>query len=100
MPGKSRHGKGKHPHYSKKSKALRRQGTPATAATVSQAAAGTSEITRPVAPMSAPPAPKAAMPTAKAAVNPYPFITSELRRIAILGGIIIVILVVLSIVLS
>jgi hypothetical protein len=97
MPGKSRHGKGKHFHYSKKSKALRRQGA---AATVSQATAGTPEIPRPAAPAAVPATPKAAVSTAKATVNPYPYIASELRRIAILGGIIIVILIVLSIVLS
>ncbi len=99
MP-KSRHSRGKHPHYSKKSKALRRQGTPGTAATVSQATAAMPEIPRPVAPGAAPLVSKASVPTAKAAVNLYPYITSELRRIALLGGIIIVILVVLSVVLS
>jgi hypothetical protein len=100
MPGKSRHGKGKHPHYSKKSKALRRQGMPGTAPTVSQAAAGMPGIAGQAAPAAAVPAPKAAGTAAKALANPYPFITSELRRIALLGGVIIVILVVLSLVLK
>jgi hypothetical protein len=98
MPGKSRHGKGKHPHNSKKSKTLRRQ---ATAPMMSQATAGMPETPIRAAPAAIAPGPKAAgMATAKAGVNPYPYITSELRRIAVLAGIIIVILVVLSIVLS
>jgi hypothetical protein len=97
MPGKSRHSKGKHPHYSKRSKALRRQAT-ATAAT--QATAGMPESLQQAASAATAPVPKAASSTAKTAEIQYPYITSELRRIAILAGIIIVILVVLSIVLS
>ncbi len=98
MSGKSRHGKSKRFHYSKKSKALRRQ---EAAAAISPATAGTPEIPRPLlAPTTTPTVPKAAITTAKGTVNPYPYITSELRRIAILGGIIIVILIVLSVVLT
>jgi hypothetical protein len=100
MP-KSRHGRGKHPHYSKKSKALRRQGTPGPAPAISQAAAGMPDTPGQVAPAVPRPAPKvASMAATKVAVNPYPFITSELRTIAILGGIIVVILVVLSLLLK
>lgn len=96
MPGKSRHGKGK--HYSKKSKALRRQGTTPA---VPQATASIPEIPKQVIPVAASTVRKAAnAATAKTAVNLYPYITSELKRIAILAGIIIVILIVLSIVLS
>jgi len=96
MPGKSRHGKGKRFH-SKKSKAMIRQGTaPATAA----AGATAPEAPRPEAPATTATAPRAAVAAAKANVNPYPFIGSELRRIALLAGIIIVVLVVLSITLS
>jgi hypothetical protein len=90
MAGKSRHGKGKRYHYSKKSKALHRQaiaGAPAAAMNAAPAA--------PTA-MAAPS--KAA--AAQATENPYPYVGGELRRIAILGGIIIVILVVLSFVLT
>jgi hypothetical protein len=97
MSGKSRHGKGKRFHYSKKSKALRRQ---EAAVAKSPATIGTPEIPRPVASTTTPTVPKAAVTTAKGAVNPYPYITSELRRIAILGGIIIVILIVLSVILT
>ncbi len=106
MP-KSRHGRGKHPHYNKKSRIMQRQGA---AATPSQAIAGTPESAQAAAPASAtparragtaPPMPKiASMAAAKTATNPYPFITSELRRIAVLALIIIAILVVLSITLS
>ena len=97
MPGKSRHGKGKHPHYSKKSKALRRQGTTA----MPQAAAGMPDIPKQAAPVTAPPVPRTtAVAPAKTTINQYPYITSELRRIAILAGIIIIILIVLSITLS
>jgi hypothetical protein len=94
MPGKSRHGKGK--HYSKKSKVLRRQGT---AAATPQATASMTEIPKQATPATAPLV-KTAAASAKTAANLYPYITSELRRIAILAGIIIVILIVLSIVLS
>jgi hypothetical protein len=101
MP-KSRRGKGKHPHYySKKSKALRRQGTPGTAPpAVSQTTAAAPETARQAAPVAAVPAPKAASSAAKVAVNPYPFLANELRRIAILGAIIVVVLVVLTFVLK
>ncbi len=95
MPGKSRHGKGK--HYSKKSRAMMRQGT---APAVSSASAAAQESTRAAAPVVSAPAPRASVVTAKAIGNPYPFIASELRRIGLLAGIIIVILVVLSIVLT
>ena len=98
MPGKSRHGKGKHSQHSKKSKVLRRQGTMAA---MPPATATTTEIPKQVASMTAPPVPRAATATpTKTATNQYPYITSELRRIAILAGIIIVILIILSITLS
>ncbi|HJX13444.1 MAG TPA: hypothetical protein VJ377_07960 [Dehalococcoidales bacterium] len=93
MPGKSKHGRGKQPHQSKKSRAMRRQ-----------------EVTspRPVAEAGAPPTVAAAAPLpppkpaapAKVKVIEYPYITAELRRIGILAGIIIVILVILSLVIS
>ena len=93
MPGKSRHGKGK--HYSKKSKVLRRQGaSPA----MPQATASIPEIPKQAISV-ATPLVKATAASAKTA-NLYPYITSELRRIAILAGIIIIILIVLAIILS
>jgi hypothetical protein len=102
MPGKSRHGKGKHPHYSKKSKIRQRQvseGTP------QQAGAGmpqpaTASIPKPAAPAAAPPRPKTSVGPATAVTAPYTDIVGELKRIGILTGIIIIILIVLSIVLS
>jgi hypothetical protein len=97
MPGKSRHGKGKRYHYSKKSKALRRQTSPGAPV----AAINVSEATGQPAPAATPSLPKtSAVPAAQATENSYPYIGSELRRIAILAGIIIVILVVLSIILK
>lgn len=91
MPGKSRHGKGKHPHRSKKSKAIKRQ-----ASTYLQQQA-TAEAPEHAAPVRTEPAPKAASP---AVTTPrYPYVAGELKRIGILAGIIIVILIVLSIVL-
>jgi hypothetical protein len=99
MP-KSRHGKGKRYHYSKKSKALRRQGMPGTEPTVLATAPGIPETPRPVTTGAAPPVTKSAVSAVKAAASPDPYIISEIRRIGILVGIIIVILVVLSFVLS
>jgi hypothetical protein len=100
MPGKSRHGKGKRYHYSKKSKALRRQeaaGVPAPTVNTSQA----SQAPGQPAPTPAAPAPKAAAaPSTQVAENTYSYIGGELRRIAILAGIIIAILIVLSFVLK
>jgi len=91
MPGKSRHGKGKHPHHSKKSKAIRRQ------AGISLQQQATSVAPKPAAPVESPPAPKAEA----AIITPrYPYVAGELKRIGILAGIMIVLLIVLSIVLS
>jgi hypothetical protein len=98
MPGKSRRGKGKHPHYSKKSKIRQRQvgaGLPQpTGAGLPQQAAAS--VPQPAAPVSARPVSKAAATTA---TIQYP-IVSELKRIGILTGIIIIILVILYIVLT
>jgi hypothetical protein len=101
MPGKSRHGKGKHPHYSKKGKIRQRQvsaGTPQPAgAGLPQPAAAS--IPKPAAPATAPRAPKASVSPAAAAIAYSSNVVSELKRIGILTGIIIVILIILSIVL-
>ncbi|OGO06701.1 MAG: hypothetical protein A2Y92_04820 [Chloroflexi bacterium RBG_13_57_8] len=96
MPGKSRHGKGRQFH-SKKGKALQRKAA-GTAPAVSVNASAASP--QPVPAAVATPQPKVAAAPTRAALNPYPYITSELRRIAILAGVIIVILVVLYVVLS
>jgi hypothetical protein len=91
MPGKSRHGKGKHPHHSKKSKAIqRRQAGILQPQPDSVTAMPTAAVQAPV---------PTATATPKARTAQYPYITSELRRIGILAGIILVILIVLSVVL-
>ena len=93
MSGKSRHGKGKHPHHSKKSKAIMRQ----TSAAKHQPAAVVAP--KPVEPVKTPTAPKADVKTEVTAALRYPYVTGELKRTGILAGIIIVVLIVLSIVL-
>jgi hypothetical protein len=99
MP-KSRRGKGKHYHFSKKSKALRRQELAGTTAAESPAAPGLPETPPPVTPATAQPIMKASGTAAKTLASPDPYLISEIRRIAILVGIVIVVLVVLSFVLS
>ena len=98
MPGKSHHGKRKLHPQSKKSKAKQRYvATSAQQQMVAQAPKSPIPATVPATPASSasvptpPPAPKAVQ---------YPYITAELRRIGILAGIILVILVVLALVLS
>ena len=96
MPGKSRHGKGKHPHHSRKSKAIQRQEARtsqqnATVATPPKAA--TVEVDKTYTPK------PAAIPEKKKSIQ-YPFIAGELRRIGLLAGIILVILIILALVLS
>jgi hypothetical protein len=94
MPGKSRHGKGKHPHHSKKSKIKQRQATMSVRQDVTaEAPEHTIAVVK---------SPHTAVITspAKAKAMQYPYITGELRRISILTGIIVVILIVLALVLS
>ena len=96
MPGKSRHGKGKHPHHSKKSKAIQRQEAKASQQQVTVDAslkATPTDIDK-----AAPPKP-AVVSERKKAIQ-YPFIIGELRRIGILAGIIMIILIILALVLS
>jgi hypothetical protein len=94
MPGKLRHGKGKHPHHSKKSKAKQRYGTMA----LQQPTAA--DTPQPVTTIGAPPSLRAPTSPATPRTAQYPYITTELRRIGILAGIILVILIVLALVLS
>jgi hypothetical protein len=93
MPGKSRHSKGKHPHHSKKSRARQRYG-------VMPVTPPAAETPRPAATVTMPSAPSKPTPAAKSRIAEYPYITTELRRIGILAGIILVILIVLALVLS
>ena len=93
MPGKSRHGRGK--HSSRRSKTIMRQ---ATAPPEAHSGAVTPEVPRSA--VTAAPAPRATAASARTSVVTYPFIASELRRIAVVAGIVIVILVVLAIFLA
>jgi hypothetical protein len=94
MPGKPRHSQKKHLHQSKKSKAKQRQQSISPqqhldSRTPGQATAiETTSLSKP-----------ANLP-AKTRTLQYPYIAGELRRISILAGIIIVILIILAIVLS
>ena len=95
MSGKSRHGTGKPHSKSRKSKGSQRLALPVPnnkwVTQTTEPAAHTS-IT---VPTENKPAPSAAPPVAQ-----YPYITAELRRIVILGGIVLGILVILALVLS
>ena len=93
MPGKSRHSKGKHLHHSKKSKAKQRQ----EAASIRPLA---TEIPGPATAVEVLLPSKTAAPLAKTRTMQYPYISGELRRIGILAGIIIVILIILAIIIS
>ena len=94
MPGKSRHGKGKHPHLSKKSRARQRHDTVALPQPV------VTDAHQPAATISTPPSLRTPASPRTSRVAQYPYITTELRRIGILAGIILVILIVLALVLS
>jgi hypothetical protein len=92
MPVKSKHGKGKHPH-SRKSKSIKRQSTMA----VEQSVPADKPV--PEATIEKPSVPKvSAESQTKVIQNPY--IVNELRRIGILAGIILVVLIILAITLS
>jgi hypothetical protein len=86
MPGKSRRGRGKHSARSKK-----RQGASTIAAQQRVAA------DKPPAP--AVPTPSKPTPITAPTGARYPYVVAELRRIGILAGIMLVILVVLALVL-
>jgi hypothetical protein len=93
MPGKSRHGKGKHARTSKKSRAKQRHG-------VALQQPAVAEAPLPAVTTGAPPPPRAPAPPARLKADQYTYVTTELRRIGILAGIILAILVVLALVLS
>ena len=90
MPAKSRHGKGKHLHQSKKSKAKQRQ----EALTAKPAA-----VAKPahIAEPDPTPPPRPAAVTPKPRTMDYPYITGELKRIGVLAGVIFIILIVLAV---
>ncbi len=95
MPGKSRRGHSRHLPRSK-----RRKGGKSFSAPVAQPSA-VAQSSEP-APEAALPVPSAKAPTPKATVTlaQHPNIAAELRRIGILAGIILVILVVLAMIFS
>jgi hypothetical protein len=94
MSGSSQHGKGKHTPQSKKGKAKQRAAAMASQPRV------VSQIPEPAAPPGvATPAVKVPAAVSRSAQR-YSYVTAELRRIGILAGIIITILVVLALVLS
>ena len=95
MPGKSRHGRGKHSGRSKKRRIER--GSLATTGQQLPVSQATEAV--PEAEVSAS-SPSAPTPVAKVTVARHPYIITELRRIGILAGIMLVILVVLALVLS
>jgi hypothetical protein len=94
MPGKSRHGKGKHHQHSKKNRAKQRY-----SATVPQPHMVTGNPA-PATTMSMPPAAKAPVSPTPSGAPKYPYITSEIKRIGILAAIILVILILLARILS
>ena len=102
MPGKSRHTKGKRPSQTKKGKSkrradLERQSSLATAAQQPAVAETYQPVSQPGAP-----APQTSRPTPMATLTAarYPFIATELRRIGILAGIMLAVLIVLALALS
>ncbi|MFH1169536.1 MAG: hypothetical protein V1691_02460 [Chloroflexota bacterium] len=94
MPGKARHGKGRFQPQSKKGKAKQRQ---ATAEIITATTPAMAQDARP-APSTAP-TPAKSNPAQRPGQQ-YPYVKAELRRISILFGIILVILIVLAIFLS
>ena len=89
MPGKSQHSRKKHSLQGKKKKGRR---SPPGVVVQQQADV---QIDKPVAP------PRVAAPVVTAPTLPrYPYVLTELRRIGILAGIMLIILVVLLLVLS
>ncbi len=95
MPGKSRQGKGKHPVRSKK----RRSGHGSRASVAQQPPVSQTYEPVPKPEVSAP-LPSTPTPSAAVSAIRYPYIIIELRRIGILAGIMLVVLVVLALVLS
>jgi len=95
MPGKSRRGKGKHPVRGKRRRSGR--GSLATATQQPPVSQTYEPVSQPEVPA---PSPTAPTPAATVTTARYPYIITELRRIGILAGITLVILVVLALVLS
>jgi len=94
MPGKSRHGKRKYRIPSKRRKEWQRSSAPTTrqpiTAQTSTPASPTSKVDSKVS---------ISAPSATPATDQYAYVTAELKRIGILTGIILIILIVLALVL-
>lgn len=95
MPGKSRRDRGKHSGRSKR----RRSARVSSAAAAQQPPVSQTYESKPQPEV---PAPLASVPApvAKVTAVRYPYIAAELRRIGILAGIMLIVLVVLALVLS
>jgi hypothetical protein len=96
MPAKSKHGRGKHPHNSKRNKIRQRQ---AVAGLQPQAA---QDVAKPAVPVraSVSPAAKATSTVAASTTVERSYILGEIKRIGILTGITIIILVILALILK
>jgi len=93
MPGKSKHGRGKHPHRNKIRQRTEGTGLPQQVAQASaQPAAVPARVSSPQGPKAA-----AANSTAMAAME-QSHVVGEIKRIAILTGITIVVLIILAII--
>jgi len=90
MPGKSRHRRGKHSFQSKKG---RGRPSPPVIVTPQQATIPADESVSP------PEVSRKSVPATPTAVQ-YPYVLTELRRIGILAGIMVAILIILALVLS
>ena len=95
MPGKPRHGKSKHPVRSKRRKSTR--GSSAIAAQQPPVSQTYQSVPQPEVSV---PLPSVSAPAATVTTARYPYIVTELRRIGILTGVMLVILVVLALVLA
>ena len=93
MPGKSRHGRGKHSARSKKRKM--RQGFSLASAQQQATAQNAKPVSQALAPSAKVLTPKSTLPPVQ-----HPYITIELRRIALLAAIMLTVLVVLYFVIS
>lgn len=92
MPAKSKRGKGKHPHQSKKSKTLQRQTVMAEKSSVA------ADKPVPETTVDKVTVPRASHESAQVVQNPY--IINELRKVGILAVIILVVLIILAVTLS
>ena len=93
MPSKSRHPRGKHPHQSKKSKAIQRQ-----EALISQPSSPDKPAQVKKAVVLSAPQPTETQPRQR--TISYPYIYRELRRIGVLAVIMFIILIILAVVIS